>query len=60
MEKGTLRKNILLVDKNVGKFKNMGEGKLEKWEGDPKKADSYSRGNTVHKIINLSIKFCLY
>ena len=47
MEKGTLRKNILLVDKNVGKFKNMGEGKLEKAEGDPEKADSYNRGNTV-------------
>ena len=25
----------------------MGEGKLEKLEGDPEKADSYSRGNTV-------------
>ena len=29
------------------KFKNMGEGKLENLEGDPEKADSYSRGNTV-------------
>ena len=25
----------------------MEEGKLEKLEGDPKKADSYKRGNTV-------------
>ena len=43
-------KNILVVDKNVGNFKNMREGKLEKLEGDPKKADSYSRGNTVHTV----------
>ena len=44
-------KNILLVDKNVGNFKNMGEGKLDKLEGDPEKADSYSRGNTVQNKI---------
>ena len=42
-------KNILVVDKNVGNFKNMGEGKLDKLEGDPEKADSYSRGNTVSR-----------
>ena len=40
-------KNILPVDKNIGKFKNMGKGKLEKLEGNPEKADSYKRGNTV-------------
>ena len=44
---GHFLKNILIVDKNVGKFKNMGEGKLGKLEGNPEKADSYSQGNTV-------------
>ena len=39
---GHFLKNILLEDKNVGNFKNIGEGNLEKSEGDPEKADSYS------------------
>ena len=37
-------KNTLLVDKNVGNFKNMEKGKLEKSEGSLEKADSENEG----------------
>ena len=42
----TLLKNIPLVDKNVGKLKNMGR-QAGKNGGQPEKEDSYSLGNTV-------------
>ena len=46
-QRGHPLRNILIVDRNIWKFKNMGEGELENSEGKPEKADSYKRGNTV-------------